>query len=195
VRIFRHYDRPGKLEVVSAFKGLPNNEPSSLGEAGCVTDWQQSTGLLIVGGNSRDMKVWNSRRESCIEDIKTRSNSCLTSLSSDHHSGWIISAGFGDGSVRIFDRRKPSKNSMVKVFRSVHSSWCSQIKFQGGHRRELFSGDSTGLVAQWDARFDSPLRTFMAHDEGMPALDLHDHSPLLATLVFIDPIVFVSQCD
>ncbi|PLW35392.1 hypothetical protein PCANC_18310 [Puccinia coronata f. sp. avenae] len=181
VRIFRGYERPGKLEVVSAFKGLPNNEPSSLGESGCVTDWQQSTGLLIVGGNSRDMKVWNSRRESCIEELNTRSNSCLTSLSSDHHSGWIISAGFGDGSVRIFDRRKPSKNSMVKVFRSVHSSWCSRIKFQAGHRRELFSGDSTGLISQWDVRLDSPLRTFMAHDEGMPALDLHDHSSLLAT--------------
>jgi len=181
VRIFRDYERPEKLEVVSAFKGLPNNEPSSLGESGCVTDWQQSTGLLIVGGNSRDMKIWNSRRESCIENIKTRSNSCLTTLSSDHHSGWIISAGFGDGSVRIFDRRKPSKNSMVKVFRSVHSSWCSQIKFQAGHHRELFSGDSTGLVAQWDVRLDFPLRTFVAHDEGMPALDLHDHSSLLAT--------------
>ncbi|WAR53997.1 hypothetical protein PtB15_3B507 [Puccinia triticina] len=181
VRIFRDYEDPGKLEVVTAFKGLPNNEPSSLGESGSVTDWQQSTGLLIVGGNSRDIKVWNSRRERCVEDIKTRSNSCLTSVSSDHHSGWLIAAGFGDGSVRIFDRRKPSKNSMVKVFRAVHSSWCSKIKFQAGHRRELFSGDSTGLVSHWDVRLDSPLRTFLAHDEGMPALDLHDHSPILAT--------------
>ncbi|KAA1125557.1 hypothetical protein PGTUg99_019325 [Puccinia graminis f. sp. tritici] len=181
VRIFRDYERPGKLAMVTAFKGLPNNEPSSLGESGSVTDWQQSTGLLLVGGNSRDIKVWNSRRERCVEDIKTRSNSCLTSLSSDHHSGWMIAAGFGDGSVRMFDRRKPPKNSMVKVFRSVHSSWCSTIKLQAGHRRELFSADSTGLIAQWDLRFDSPLRTFLAHEEGMPAFDLHDHAPILAS--------------
>ncbi|KAI7963612.1 hypothetical protein MJO29_004039 [Puccinia striiformis f. sp. tritici] len=181
VRIFRDYERAEKMEVVTAFKGLPNNEPSSIGEPGSVTDWQQSTGLLLIGGNSRDIKVWNSRRERSIEDIKSRSNSCLTSISSDHHAGWMISAGFGDGSIRIYDRRKPSKNSLVKVYRSVHNSWCSKIKFQPGYRRDLFSADSTGLVAQWDIRLDSPINTFVAHQLGMPAFDLHDHSPILAS--------------
>lgn len=181
VRIFRDYDRPDRVEVVTAFKALPNNEPSSFGESGVVTDWQQSTGLLIVGGNSREIKVWNSRRESCIENLKTRSNSPLTTISSDHHSGWIISAGFGDGSIRIYDRRKATKNSMVKVYRSFHSSWLTKLKFQDGNRRELVSGDSTGSISQWDFRLDFPLRSFHSHPEGMPVLDLHDHAPILAS--------------
>ncbi|MBW0485905.1 hypothetical protein O181_025620 [Austropuccinia psidii MF-1] len=181
IRIFRDYDRAERMEVVTAFKGLPNHEPSTLADAGVVTDWQQSTGLLLVGGNSREIKVWNSCRESCVENIKTRANSCMTSLSSDHVVGSIICAGFGDGSMRIYDRRQPLKNSMVRVYRGLHTSWLTRVQMQAGGRRELISGDSVGFVGQWDVRMDRPLRMFRAHEEGMPAIAVHENSPIMAS--------------
>lgn len=181
VRIFRKYDT--KPELVTAFKALPNTEPSTICGAGMVTDWQQSSGALLVGGDSRDIKVWNSQYEVCVENIKTRAGSALTALSSDHIAGFIICAGFGDGSVRIYDRREPLKSAMVRVYRAVHRSWVGTLHMQRGGQRELVSGDTCGDVAQWDIRLEQPLRFFRAHQDGMPALAIHEHAPVFATCV------------
>ncbi|EGG06627.1 uncharacterized protein MELLADRAFT_36026 [Melampsora larici-populina 98AG31] len=179
VRIFRNYER--KPELVTGFKSLPNSEPSKVGSSGLILDWQQSSGLLLCGGDSREIKVWNSKKEMCIENIKTRSGSPLTSLSSDHVSSFIICAGFGDGSIRVYDRRESLKSSMVRVYKAIHRSWVHTLHMQRGGQRELVSGDSCGDVVQWDVRLDQPLRFFRAHDDGMPALDIHEHAPVFAT--------------
>ncbi|KAG0147202.1 hypothetical protein CROQUDRAFT_43208 [Cronartium quercuum f. sp. fusiforme G11] len=181
VRIFRNYDRVQGQELVTAFKALPNMEPSTIGAAGMVTDWQQSSGMLMVGGDSREIKVWSSRREACVENIPTRAGSCLTSLSSDHVSGFIICAGFGDGAVRIYDRREAMKSSMVRVYKALHRSWVGTLHMQRGGQRELVSGDTCGDVGQWDVRLDQPLRFFRAHQDGMPALAIHEHAPVFGT--------------
>ncbi|KAI8460236.1 WD40-repeat-containing domain protein [Phakopsora pachyrhizi] len=181
VRIYRDYDRPDKTEVVTAFKALPNNEPSTHSDAGVIVSWQQRDGSLIVGGNSREIKIWNSERESCVESVKTRANSCLSSLTTDQVVGDLICAGFGDGSMRIYDRRMASKSTMVKVYRGFHSSWINCLKMQSGGTREIISGDTVGDVGVWDIRLDSPIKVVNLETEGMPSMSLHDHLPICAT--------------
>lgn len=39
------------------------------------------------------------------KDIPTQSLGCVTSLTSDQVNGNIIIAGFGDGSISVYDRR------------------------------------------------------------------------------------------
>jgi hypothetical protein len=48
--------------MVSSFRGL--NEVIQLQKgSGLVLDWKQSTGNLLVGGDSRVIKVWDAQTE------------------------------------------------------------------------------------------------------------------------------------
>jgi len=47
------------------------------------------------------------------QDIRTSSESCITTITSDRLRGDLIVAGCGDGYVRVYDRRLPPKESYV----------------------------------------------------------------------------------
>lgn len=65
VRLYRNYDptlEQGPLQMVSAFRGLNEMIQSRQG-SGLVMDWKQSGGSLLVGGDSRVIKVWDASTE------------------------------------------------------------------------------------------------------------------------------------
>lgn len=182
MRLFRHYDSED-VEVVTAFRGLPSIEPSSKAEAGLIAEWQQGTGQLLIGGNTREIRVWDAYREALHYSILTRANSCISSLTSDQVAGFIVAAGFGDGSVRLYDQRKPAREAMIRVFRGHHPAWIQTIHMQRGGQRELLSGDLMGEICQWDIRQEQPLWKGTAHQEGMAVMAVHEHAPVYATSV------------
>lgn len=68
VRLYRNYDPAvdqGPVQMVSAFRGLTELVNIRQG-AGIVMDWKQSTGILLVGGDSRTIKVWDAQTETPI---------------------------------------------------------------------------------------------------------------------------------
>ncbi|RUP46954.1 hypothetical protein BC936DRAFT_146332 [Jimgerdemannia flammicorona] len=91
VRLYRNYDNPEGADLVTAWRALTDLVPS-IRRSGLVCDWQQGRGTLLIGGDVRD--------------VLTRSGSCVTSITSDQVAGNIFVAGFGDGAVRVYDRRK-----------------------------------------------------------------------------------------
>jgi hypothetical protein len=95
-------------------------------------------------------------------------------------AGNIFVAGFGDGAVRVYDRRLPPRESMVKVWKD-HKAWIVKVHMQRGGMRELVSGSATGEVKLWDIRMDSPVRKFLAHTKGMRNMSVHEHAPVIAT--------------
>ena len=97
-------------------------------------------------------------------------------------------AGFGDGAVRIYDRRLAPRDSMVKVWKE-HKAWIVKVHMQRGGMRELVSGSATGEVKLWDIRMDNPVRGFLAHTKGMRSLSVHEHAPIIAT--YNNPILSV----
>jgi len=64
MRLFRNYERPADVELVTAFRALTDLEPSNKA-AGLVFDWQQSRGLILVAGDVRSIRVWNAGTEIC----------------------------------------------------------------------------------------------------------------------------------
>jgi regulator-associated protein of mTOR len=48
--------------MVSAFRALNEMVQSRQG-SGLVMDWKQSAGILLVGGDSRVIKVWDAQTE------------------------------------------------------------------------------------------------------------------------------------
>ena len=75
-----------------------------------------------------------------IQEIATRSNSCVTSLTSDQVAGDVIIAGFGDGAIRVYDTRLAPRDTMIRAWRNAHRSWVKNVHMQRGGNRELVSG-------------------------------------------------------
>ncbi|KAA8914605.1 raptor N-terminal caspase like domain-containing protein [Sphaerosporella brunnea] len=179
VRIYRNYESEKDIELVSSWRALTDLLPSQR-SSGLIADWQQGRGTLLVGGDVKVIRVWDAPRELCMADIPARSGSCITRLTSEQVAGNIFVAGFGDGAVRVYDRRLPSRESMVKVWKD-HKSWIVKVHMQRGGMRELVSGSATGEVKLWDIRMDQPVRKFLAHTKGMRNMSVHEHAPVIAT--------------
>ncbi|KAI5786219.1 raptor N-terminal caspase like domain-containing protein [Pyronema domesticum] len=179
VRIYRNYESEQNCELVSSWRALTDLLPSQR-SSGLVADWQQGRGTMLVGGDMKVIRVWDAPREMCMSDIPARSGSCITSLTSEQVAGNIFVAGFGDGAVRVYDRRLAPRDSMVRAWKD-HKSWIVKVHMQRGGMRELVSGAATGEVKLWDIRMDQPVKSFNAHSKGMRNLAVHEHAPVIAT--------------
>ena len=76
-------------------------------KGGMVLDWEQSTGLLYASGNVKHIRIWDTHKEMKVCDIPTGVDSCVTTLASDMGEPALCVAGFGDGSIKMYDRRLP----------------------------------------------------------------------------------------
>ena len=193
VRLFRHYDHPKQIELVTAWRALSEMVPSTK-NAGLVFDWQQSQGRLLVAGDAKVIRVWNANTELCTRDIPARSGSCITALTSDQVVGDVFAAGYGDGAIRVFDQRLKPALAQVKVWREQRQ-WIVGVHLQRGGMRELVSGARNGEVRLWDVRMERSIgavRTLpIASPESgggtgvakgvMRTLSVHEHAPVFAT--------------
>lgn len=147
--MYRNYDPAvdeGALQMVSSFRGLTEIVNINHGGAGMVMDWQQQTGIMLVGGDSRIIKVWDAQTElplfvSCFasairptnarrKDLDTDSDSPVTSLVSRITPGFpltLFAAGFANGEIKLFDRRDPDAPSVVRQYHD-HESWVQNVR-------------------------------------------------------------------
>ncbi|KAL6237731.1 hypothetical protein BDW75DRAFT_203571 [Aspergillus navahoensis] len=176
LKMFRNYESAKDVEIVTAFRALPELIPSNR-NAGLVLDWQQGQGKALVAGDVKVIRVWNAATEVCTNDIPARSGSCITSLTSDQVAGNIFVAGFGDGAVRVFDQRLKPTASMVKVWRE-HKQWITNVHMQRGGLRELISGSRNGEIRLWDLRMDNPISTIYGTRDTLRTLSVHEHAPV-----------------
>lgn len=169
VRLFRAYESPEEVKLVSSFQGISEELPRSSNEQdpGLVVEWQQGRGQLLMGGNVKYIRVWDATRETMVQvrsrppdlrspgpecelklplasvsqDLSTRANSCLTSMTCDQVAGNIVVAGFGDGGLRVYDRRLAPRDNMVRRYTGIHSSWVQNVHMQRGGNRELATAE------------------------------------------------------
>ncbi|CRG85771.1 Regulatory-associated protein of mTOR [Talaromyces islandicus] len=178
LKVYRNYESRKGIEVVTAFRALPELIPSNR-NAGLVFDWQQGQGKALVAGDVKVIRVWNAATEVCTNDISARSGSCITSLTSDQVAGNIFIAGFGDGAVRVFDQRLKPTAAMVKVWRE-HKQWITNVHMQRGGVRELISGSRNGEIRLWDLRMNDPINTINVTKDTLRTLSVHEHAPVFS---------------
>lgn len=126
--------------LAACFTAMPDTAASSRG-SGMISDWQQHSGVLAVGGNSETIRLWDVNREQCTRVLYTGVSKCTTALTCrsvawknssmygdssevlsqsyaglDRNEGgywsWVF-AGFGDGTVAVFDQKVPSQGGRV----------------------------------------------------------------------------------
>ncbi|TGZ82850.1 hypothetical protein EX30DRAFT_354182 [Ascodesmis nigricans] len=179
IRIFRNPESTSQVELVSSWRALTDLLPSRR-SSGLVASWQQGRGTMLVGGDVKVIRVWDAPRELCLTDIPARSGSCITSITSEQVAGNVFVAGFGDGAVRVYDRRCRPRESMVRRWKE-HQHWVTRVHMQRGGMRELVSGSVTGEVKLWDIRMEGSVGGWTAHTKGMRSLSVHEHAPVIAT--------------
>lgn len=64
MKLFRNYESESNVEIVTAFRALPELIPSNK-NAGLVLDWQQGQGKALVAGDVKVIRVWNAATEVC----------------------------------------------------------------------------------------------------------------------------------
>lgn len=95
--------------LVTAFKAFADSEikQSNL-EVGFVTEWDEFHEVLICAGHATTIRVWDMTKE-LFKDYNTNVLSAVSSLSYQDN---LVVAGFGDGTVKLFDFRKHHPLSM-----------------------------------------------------------------------------------
>ncbi|GFO38269.1 regulatory-associated protein of mtor [Plakobranchus ocellatus] len=177
IRIYRDFLKPHQYELVTAFKGLSELEPSEKA-SGLVTEWEQESSTLITSGNSRIIRLWDMEKEMKISDINTGAESCVTSLASDSMHKSLLIAGLGDGSVRLFDRRLNPVECRVRTLKE-HTSWILKVHLQHGSEGKIVSACCNGAIRFWDPRFTDSVRVYSA-PTSLSSVDIHPRADIIA---------------
>lgn len=104
-------------------KNLTN---SILASVGVVTSWEQETQSVLVTGDARVIRIWDAATELRSCDITTGADCSATCIDSENN---LISVGFFDGSVRLYDRRLSSYECRVMTW-SEHPSWVLEVNMR-----------------------------------------------------------------
>jgi hypothetical protein len=82
----------------------------------------------------------DERPKTDIQDIATQAGSNLTAIASDESHGNVFVAGFGDGVVRLFDKRMDDASNVVMRVWRQHHTWIQSVHLQRGGNQELITG-------------------------------------------------------
>lgn len=68
VRVYRNYLGQGEdpIELVTSWRALSDRIKVKRG-SGLVLEWQQDNALLLAGGDTRSVRIWDAHRELCIQ--------------------------------------------------------------------------------------------------------------------------------
>lgn len=95
-------------------------------------------------------------------------------------AGNILVGGFGDGGLKVYDRRISPRDSMVSSYDGFHHSWIVNVQMQRGGNRDLVSGSLDGEFRLWDLRLKVPVRVRQVRGS-LSHLAVHEHAPIFAS--------------
>mmetsp|Transcript_1160 Transcript_1160/g.2189 ORF Transcript_1160/g.2189 Transcript_1160/m.2189 type:complete len:1924 (+) Transcript_1160:412-6183(+) len=195
-----------KPSLVSSFFAAPDIVSDQRYSSGLVLEFQQCGGQLIAGGNTKTIRCWDVATEQCRNTFDSKTGASLTTLTTawnhDFIGGYagispdIVVAGYGNGSLRVFDTRSRNggpesslNNSRTSASRrrwryseyDEHTSWIVDLSFTNyGGRYEVISGCVAGNIKFWDLRYSTSVRS-LDHKMQMTALAVHSNVPMFAT--------------
>lgn len=189
IRLYRNYDPAtgqGPVQLVSAFRGLSEVIQMKKG-SGVVMDWKQSGGSLLVGGDSKIIRVWDAHTETQVLDLDTNTDSPVTAIMSDHGTSTTFVASFADGEVKVFDRRLEEEDAVVRSYVD-HGSWVQNVRWHPTLPGQFLSASLDGEVKLWDLRgSDGAVQTWNIHPNGLSAFDVHPQTGAFAATSAITP--------
>ena len=164
--------------MVTAFTAFGDSEKksSSQKEAGLIIEWDEASETLMCAGDTGHIRVWDMSSE-LHTDYQTHVNSCVSSLSADGH---CAVAGFGDGTVKLFDMRRATPVGLV-VGGLVHQHSVFVLKVSV-HRpsHKLVTASTRGDVNVFDLRNMRSCVRGPINNEMATAVECHPLNELIA---------------
>ena len=167
-------DSPGRL--VTSWVALPALQANYLGTSpslgssskytrkdiagdgcGLVTAWQQcSQQLVVAGGVSRFIRIWDVERELRLCDIPIGNENRIRVLSpfANNTRSELIVGGCSDGSVRLYDKRCSPQEARIRTYRE-HSGAILSCCLKD-NQSTLVTGCSQGKISVIDLRSRAP---------------------------------------
>ncbi|KAI3646285.1 hypothetical protein MP228_009213 [Amoeboaphelidium protococcarum] len=177
MRIYEGIGVDKKPAITTAWTALPELFPDETG-SGMIFKWNQQRGDFMVGGDVRQIRLWSAVKQLNYCDIPTKSLSSLTCL--DEVDDNVLLAGFGDGTVRAYDKRLDSRQCMVMQMEE-HKEWVLSVRQQRGADRMVVSASTDSVVKILDFRTTSVLESIVADGgKSVSCMALHDFAPVMA---------------
>ncbi|KAG7167191.1 Regulatory-associated protein of mTOR-like [Homarus americanus] len=187
VRVWRdvfqnaHQQSHDPPSLITAFQATSDINPATRG-AGLLMSWEQDTATLVIGGDSRTVRVWDMQAERRTMELPTGGDNTtvITAVHSHHAGPWIV-AGFSDGYVRVLDRRLTSTRAVVRQWRE-HTSWVISTHLLNASQAttKIITGVVSGEVRLWDMRQSNSVQVCAPNHE-MTAMATHANAHLFAT--------------
>jgi WD40 repeat protein len=159
--------------LVTAFTAFGDSEKrsSSQKEAGLVIEWDEASETLMCAGDTGHIRAWDMSSE-LHTDYQTHVSSCVSSLSAD---GSCAVAGFGDGTVKLFDMRRATPVALVHQ----HSVFVLKVSV---HRpsHKLVTASARGDVSVFDLRSMRSCVGGPINNEMATAVECHPLNELIA---------------
>ncbi|KAJ8582571.1 hypothetical protein M405DRAFT_830394 [Rhizopogon salebrosus TDB-379] len=126
-----------------------------------VLDWKQSSGTLLIDGDSRIIRVWDAHTETQVLDLDTNFSA--------------------DGLVKLFDRRLEEEDAIVRSYHG-HHSWVQNVKYHPCIGGRFLSASLAGEVHLWDARgSNNAAQSWDLHHAGLSTFDVYPQTGVFAT--------------
>ncbi|KAJ3557772.1 hypothetical protein NM688_g1286 [Phlebia brevispora] len=189
IRLFRNYDpaiSTDPVQMVSSFRGL-NEVVRMRRGVGVITAWKQTGGNLLVGGDSRIIRVWDAHTEAQLLDIDTNSDSPVTAIACADRDSSLFLTSFADGVVKLFDRRLEEDAAVVKKYDS-HQSWVQNVKWHPIAFGQFVSADMDGEIKLFDIRGpSSSVQDWDMYPHHLAAFDVHELTGVFAATSAVTP--------
>jgi regulator-associated protein of mTOR len=136
-------------KLITAFTAFGDNEKkNSSKEAGLIIEWDETNEILMCAGDTGHIRVWDMNKE-LYKDYLTQQNSCVSSLST--HENYTV-AGFGDGTIKLFDFRRANPIHLKNDSFSGNSSFSIlNTSRQLSTSSSSYLSDKTDLIPQHKA--------------------------------------------
>ncbi|KAJ1950189.1 Target of rapamycin complex 1 subunit kog1, partial [Linderina pennispora] len=150
--------------------------------SGLVTAWSQRAAVLLAGGATREVRVWDVATELCIEEVQISPVGGVTCLSHDHGLGNLFAVGNADGVVRVMDRRAPARQGSVANWREHAPHAVRSVTLRADQMHVVSAGEN-GDVSYWDLRHRESVFTLRAThpNRQLAHMLVHDAAPVTLT--------------
>ncbi|XP_037045571.1 regulatory-associated protein of mTOR [Bradysia coprophila] len=180
VRLWQHTsqfetDYPAQPRLVTAFQALFDVTSSKKEHARWTsTCWQQRSQTIVVGGDSKSIRLWDAESEMKKCDIPTGLNSCVSELTTAPNE--LIAASFDNGIVLLFDKRCPPAEARIKAYNEPSPILATCLR---DDCESLIVGYGNKNVRLFDIRQSTPLASW-AVDGDVTSMAIHSSADFLA---------------
>lgn len=177
-RVWKDYTQNDKQQLVTAWQTIQGHRPGTP-KMNAVVDWQQSRGYLYASGQVSSIMVWDLSQEMVAYNMASQSDSTVSALSAPQGQCQYFTAGYHDGSLRVFDLR--TKNAVCTS--TPHRQKVLNVAFVPGiDSSKILYGAVEGPLKFFDFRNASePYFEFDTHSSSRTALAVHRHGPFIAS--------------